>query len=104
MMAWPSAWGRSNNGADGADYRAARGRIAQRIVSVPALKDADELLFESSAIALYLTDRYREKAMGRVGNHFRHHHEIDPAANQNVECGESVAGEIRKMMSEAAPG
>jgi glutathione S-transferase len=31
---------------------------------VPALTDGGELVFESSAIALYLTDKYREKAMG----------------------------------------
>jgi len=31
---------------------------------VPALKDGDELVFESSAIALYITDKYREKPMG----------------------------------------
>ena len=31
---------------------------------VPALEDGDELVFESSAIALYLTDKYRAKPMG----------------------------------------
>jgi glutathione S-transferase len=31
---------------------------------VPALTDGDELVFESSAIALYLTDKYREHIMG----------------------------------------
>jgi glutathione S-transferase len=31
---------------------------------VPALTDGDELVFESSAIALSLTDKYREKPMG----------------------------------------
>ncbi|HTT84743.1 MAG TPA: glutathione S-transferase family protein [Rhizomicrobium sp.] len=31
---------------------------------VPALTDGDELIFESSAIALYLTDKYREKKLG----------------------------------------
>jgi glutathione S-transferase len=31
---------------------------------VPALKDGSELVFESSAIALYLTDKYRGKPMG----------------------------------------
>jgi glutathione S-transferase len=31
---------------------------------VPALNDDDTLVFESSAIALYLTDKYREKPMG----------------------------------------
>lgn len=31
---------------------------------VPALSDGDELIFESSAIALYLTDKYREKVLG----------------------------------------
>jgi glutathione S-transferase len=35
---------------------------------VPALMDGGELVFESSAIALYLTDKYREHVMGpRVG-------------------------------------
>ena len=35
---------------------------------VPALKDGDELIFESSAIALFLTDKYPAKKMGpRVG-------------------------------------
>jgi glutathione S-transferase len=31
---------------------------------VPALTDGDELIFESSAIALFLTDKYREKKLG----------------------------------------
>lgn len=31
---------------------------------VPALSDGSELVFEASAIALYLTDKYREKPMG----------------------------------------
>ncbi|HEY2445615.1 MAG TPA: glutathione S-transferase family protein, partial [Rhizomicrobium sp.] len=31
---------------------------------VPALMDANEFVFESSAIALYLTDKYRERKMG----------------------------------------
>jgi glutathione S-transferase len=31
---------------------------------VPALTDGDELVFESSAIALYLTDKYRDAKMG----------------------------------------
>lgn len=31
---------------------------------VPALVDGGELVFETSAIALYLTDKYREKPMG----------------------------------------
>lgn len=31
---------------------------------VPALKDGDELVFEGSAIALYLTDKYRKKKLG----------------------------------------
>ena len=31
---------------------------------VPALTDGGETLFESSAIALYLTDKYRDKPMG----------------------------------------
>jgi glutathione S-transferase len=31
---------------------------------VPALTDGDELIFESSAIALYLTDKYREPKLG----------------------------------------
>jgi glutathione S-transferase len=31
---------------------------------VPALVDAGETLFETSAIALYLTDKYRERPMG----------------------------------------
>jgi glutathione S-transferase len=31
---------------------------------VPALKDGDDFLFESSAIALYLTDKYRKVSMG----------------------------------------
>jgi len=31
---------------------------------VPALEYGDELVFESSAIALYLTDKYRAKPMG----------------------------------------
>src|SRR5580704_17806751 len=31
---------------------------------VPALTDDDELIFESSAIALFLTDKYPEKKMG----------------------------------------
>jgi glutathione S-transferase len=31
---------------------------------VPALTDGGELVFESSAIALYLTDKYRENPMG----------------------------------------
>jgi glutathione S-transferase len=31
---------------------------------VPALKDGDETLFESGAIALYLTDKYRTAKMG----------------------------------------
>jgi glutathione S-transferase len=31
---------------------------------VPALTDGDELIFESSAIALYLTDKYREQKLG----------------------------------------
>jgi len=31
---------------------------------VPALEDGGELVFESSAIALYLTDKYRAKPMG----------------------------------------
>lgn len=35
---------------------------------VPAVKDGDELIFESSAIALFLTDKYPAKKMGpRVG-------------------------------------
>jgi glutathione S-transferase len=31
---------------------------------VPALTDGDELVFETSAITLYLTDKYREKKLG----------------------------------------
>ena len=31
---------------------------------VPALRDGDETIFESSAIALYLTDKYRQKKLG----------------------------------------
>lgn len=31
---------------------------------VPALKDGNDMLFESSAIALYLTDKYRKVPMG----------------------------------------
>ena len=31
---------------------------------VPALTDGDDFVFESSAIALYLTDKYRERKMG----------------------------------------
>jgi glutathione S-transferase len=31
---------------------------------VPALTDGDELIFEASAIALYLTDKYRENKLG----------------------------------------
>ena len=31
---------------------------------VPALTDGDELIFETSAIALFLTDKYREKKLG----------------------------------------
>jgi glutathione S-transferase len=31
---------------------------------VPALKDGNDMLFESSAIALYLTDKYRSTPMG----------------------------------------
>jgi glutathione S-transferase len=31
---------------------------------VPALTDGDELIFESSAIALFLTDKYREHKLG----------------------------------------
>lgn len=31
---------------------------------VPALTDGDETIFEGSAIALYLTDKYREKKLG----------------------------------------
>jgi glutathione S-transferase len=35
---------------------------------VPAIKDGDELIFETSAIALFLTDKYPAKKMGpRVG-------------------------------------
>jgi glutathione S-transferase len=35
---------------------------------VPAIKDGEELIFESSAIALFLTDKYPAKKMGpRVG-------------------------------------
>src|SRR5690242_3061518 len=31
---------------------------------VPALKDGDEFIFESGAITLFLTDKYREKKLG----------------------------------------
>src|SRR5580692_10157766 len=35
---------------------------------VPAIKDGEELIFETSAIALFLTDKYPAKKMGpRVG-------------------------------------
>ena len=31
---------------------------------VPALKDGDDIIFETSAITVYLTDKYRQKKLG----------------------------------------